>query len=30
MKITKSKENTALTLRLNGRLGTNTAPELEL
>lgn len=29
MKITKSKENTALTLRLNGRLDTNTAPELE-
>lgn len=29
MKITKSKQNTALTLRLNGRLDTNTAPELE-
>lgn len=29
MKITKSKENTALTLGLNGRLDTNTAPELE-
>ena len=29
MKITKSKENSALTLALNGRLDTNTAPELE-
>lgn len=29
MEITKSKENTALTLELNGRLDTNTAPELE-
>lgn len=29
MKITKSKENSSLTLALNGRLDTNTAPELE-
>ena len=29
MKITKSKEHSALTLALNGRLDTNTAPELE-
>ena len=29
MKITKSKENSALTLALTGRLDTNTAPELE-
>ena len=29
MKITKSKENSALTLAINGRLDTNTAPELE-
>ena len=29
MTITKSKENSALTLALNGRLDTNTAPELE-
>ncbi len=29
MKITKSKEETVLTLALDGRLDTNTAPDLE-
>lgn len=29
MKITKSKEDTVLTLALDGRLDTNTAPDLE-
>ncbi|SCJ97537.1 Putative anti-sigma factor antagonist BtrV [uncultured Eubacterium sp.] len=30
MKITKSKEETVLTLALDGRLDTNTAPDLEI